>query len=137
MTDDPKDHLNILAPRSMRSKFDYLHREVQDLAGMRVNRRAALGIGGLALLAAACGGSTNAGGGGGAASQPTDALKGKPIEDELVIYNWSEYDDPSTYKKFEELPDESAAGLKTQGFSDVCEIPLPPLHPVGTVRSVP
>ena len=110
MTDDPNDQLNILAPRSMRPKFDYLHREVQDLAGMRVNRRAALGIGGLALLAAACGGSTNAGGGGGgAASQPADALKGKPIEDQLVIYNWSEYDDPSTYKKFEALPAESAA----------------------------
>ena len=30
----------------------------------------------------------------------------------------------------------SAAGLKAQGFSDVCEIPLPPLRPVGTVRSV-
>ena len=133
MTDDPKDHLNILAPRSMRSKFDYLHREVQDLAGMRVNRRAALGIGGLALLAAACGGSTNAGGGGGAASQPTDALKGKPIEDELVIYNWSEYDDPSTYKKFEELPDESAAGLKTHEtyYSSNDEL-LAKLHAGGT-----
>ena len=133
MTEDPKDHLNILAPRSMRPKFDYLHREVQDLAGMRVNRRAALGIGGLALLAAACGGSTNAGGGGGAASQPTDALKGKPIEDELVIYNWSEYDDPSTYKKFEELPDESAAGLKTHEtyYSSNDEL-LAKLHAGGT-----
>jgi alkylhydroperoxidase family enzyme len=30
----------------------------------------------------------------------------------------------------------SAAGLKAQGFSDVCEIPLPPVRPVGTVRSV-
>jgi len=133
VTEDPKDHLNILAPRSMRPKFDYLHREVQDLAGMRVNRRAALGIGGLALLAAACGGSTNAGGGGGAASQPTDALKGKPIEDELVIYNWSEYDDPSTYKKFEELPDESAAGLKTHEtyYSSNDEL-LAKLHAGGT-----
>jgi spermidine/putrescine transport system substrate-binding protein len=133
VTDDPKDHLNILAPRSMRPKFDYLHREVQDLAGMRVNRRAALGIGGLALLAAACGGSTNAGGGGGAASQPTDALKGKPLEDEIVIYNWSEYDDPSTYKKFEGLPDESAAGLKTHEtyYSSNDEL-LAKLHAGGT-----
>ena len=133
MTDDPKDHLNILAPRSMRPKFDYLHREVQDLAGMRVNRRAALGIGGLALLAAACGGSTNAGGGGGAASQPTDALKGKPLEDQLVIYNWSEYDDPSTYKKFEALPAESAAGLKTHEtyYSSNDEL-LAKLHAGGT-----
>ena len=30
----------------------------------------------------------------------------------------------------------SAAGLKAQGFSDVCEIPLPPLHTVSNVRSV-
>jgi AhpD family alkylhydroperoxidase len=31
----------------------------------------------------------------------------------------------------------SAAGLKAQGFSDVCEIPLPPLRrPVSNVRSV-
>ena len=29
MKDDRNDHLNILAPRSMRPKFDYLHREVQ------------------------------------------------------------------------------------------------------------
>ncbi len=134
MKDDRNDHLNILAPRSLRPKFDYLHREVQDLAGMRVNRRAALGIGGLALLAAACGGSTNAGGGGGgAASQPADALKGKPLEDQLVIYNWSEYDDPSTYKKFEELPAESAAGLKTHEtyYSSNDEL-LAKLHAGGT-----
>ena len=98
----------------MRPKFDYLHREVQDAAGDARQPPAALGLGGLALLAAACGGSTNAGGGGGgAASQPTDALKGKPLEDQLVIYNWSQYDDPSTYKKFRQLPDEAAAGLKT------------------------
>jgi AhpD family alkylhydroperoxidase len=30
----------------------------------------------------------------------------------------------------------SAAGLKAQGFSDVCEIPLPPLQTVTNVRSV-
>ena len=30
----------------------------------------------------------------------------------------------------------SAAGLKAQGFSDVCEIPLPPLQSVSNVRSV-
>jgi AhpD family alkylhydroperoxidase len=30
----------------------------------------------------------------------------------------------------------SAAGLNAQGFSDVCEIPLPPLHTVSNVRSV-
>ena len=135
MTDEPRDHLNLLAPRSMRPKFDYLHREVQDLAGVRMSRRAALGLGGLAILAAAgCGGSTNAGGGNnGAASQPADALKGKPLEDSLVIYNWSQYDDPSTYKKFAALPDESAAGLKIHEtyYSSNDEL-LAKLHAGGT-----
>ncbi|HSD02536.1 MAG TPA: spermidine/putrescine ABC transporter substrate-binding protein [Gaiellales bacterium] len=135
MTDEPRDHLNLLAPRSMRPKFDYLHREVEDLAGTRMSRRAALGLGGLALLAAACGGSTNAGGGGnnGAASQPADALKGKPLEDQLVIYNWSQYDDPSTYKKFEQLPDEAKAGLKIHEtyYSSNDEL-LAKLHAGGT-----
>ena len=45
------------------------------------------------------------------ASRPTRSA-GKPLEDHLEIYNWSQYDDPSTYKKFEALPDEAAAGLK-------------------------
>ena len=41
----------------------------------------------------------------------SDALAGKPLENKLQIYNWSQYDAPSTYKKFENLPDEKAAGL--------------------------
>ena len=134
MTDEPRDHLKLLAPRSMRPKFDYLHREVEDLAGTRMSRRAALGLGGLALLAAACGGSTNAGGGGGGGnSAPTDALKGKPLEDKLVIYNWSQYDDPSTYKKFEALPDEAKAGLNIDEtyYSSNDEL-LAKLHAGGT-----
>jgi spermidine/putrescine transport system substrate-binding protein len=133
VTDEPRDHLKLLAPRSMRPKFDYLHREVEDLAGTRMSRRAALGLGGLAILAAACGGSTNAGGGGGGNSAPTDALKGKPIEDSLVIYNWSQYDDPSTYTKFEKLPDEAKAGLKVHEtyYSSNDEL-LAKLHAGGT-----
>jgi spermidine/putrescine transport system substrate-binding protein len=134
VTNEPHDHLKILAPRSMRPKFDYLHREVEDLAGTRMSRRAALGLGGLAILAAACGGSTNAGGGGGGGnSAPTDALKGKPIENSLVIYNWSQYDDPSTYKKFEALPDEAKAGLKINEtyYSSNDEL-LAKLHAGGT-----
>ena len=134
MTDEPRDHLKLLAPRSMRPKFDYLHREVEDLAGTRMSRRAALGLGGLALLSAACGGSTNAGGGGGGGnSAPTDALKGKPLENKLVIYNWSQYDDPSTYKKFEALPDEAKAGLNIDEtyYSSNDEL-LAKLHAGGT-----
>ena len=49
-----KDRLNILAPRAMKPKLDYLHREVQQAAGRPVTRRQALGLGGMALFAAAC-----------------------------------------------------------------------------------
>ena len=49
------NRLNILAPRAMKPKLDYLHREVQQAAGRPLTRRQALGLGGMALLAAACG----------------------------------------------------------------------------------
>ena len=110
---DPK--LNILAPIETRPRLDRLERLVRRSGGGRMTRAEALGLGGLALLAAAgCGGKTSTGGGGGGASSSgaADPLAGKPMESNLVIYNWSQYDDPSTYKKFAALPDESAAGLK-------------------------
>src|SRR5450755_2302697 len=102
---DDRDRLNILAPREMKPKFDYLHREVQRAAGRRIDRRQALGLGGMAIFAAAaaaCGTSAKTGGGGsgspsGAAANP---LAGKPLENHLEIYNWSQYDDPSTFTKF-------------------------------------
>ena len=37
---------------------------------------------------------------------------GSRWRDHLEIYNWSQYDDPSTYKKFMALPAEAKAGLK-------------------------
>jgi spermidine/putrescine transport system substrate-binding protein len=43
---------------------------------------------------------------------PPDPLAGKPLEDKLEIYNWSQYDDPSTYKLFVAQADEAAAGTK-------------------------
>src|SRR5215813_1169189 len=103
-TDD--DRLNILAPRAMKPKLDYLHREVQHAAGRPLTRRQALGLGGMAMLAAACGSTstTPSGGSAGNSSSPADALAGKPLEDHLEIYNWSEYDDPSTFSKFKKLP---------------------------------
>ncbi len=115
---EPRDELNILAPRTLRPKLDYLHREVQALAGVRLSRRQALGLGGLALLAAACGTTTTttqqqqtttAPPASGTAS--ANPLTSKPLENHLEIYNWSQYDDPSTYKLFKALPDEKAAGL--------------------------
>jgi len=63
------DQLNILAPRAMKPKFDYLHREVQRAAGRPLTRRQALGLGGMALFAAACSTTTTTGGGGSASSR--------------------------------------------------------------------
>jgi spermidine/putrescine transport system substrate-binding protein len=108
VTDQPRDSLNILAPTSAKPKLDYLHRQLYRDAAERsgLSRRELLGLGALGLIAAACGGSTNAGGGGGnGGSSPSggggNTLAGKPIENQLVIYNWSEYDAASTTKKFE------------------------------------
>jgi spermidine/putrescine transport system substrate-binding protein len=101
---DPKDSLNILAPRRAKAKIEYLERELYRTAAERgFSRRELLGLGALGLLAAACGGSTSAGGGGKPSTSggtPADTLAGKPIEDKLVIYNWSEYDANSTFTKF-------------------------------------
>src|SRR4029077_15712155 len=96
------DQLNILAPRAIKPKFDYLHREVQRAVGRPLTRRQGLGLGGIALFAAA-GGSTSTTCGGGAAnssSASANPLAGKSLENHLEIYNWSQYDDPSTYTKF-------------------------------------
>jgi spermidine/putrescine transport system substrate-binding protein len=104
---DPRKTLNILAPTSAKPKLEYLHRQLYRDAAERsgLNRRELLGLGALGLLAAACGGSTNAGGGGGGGgSTPAsgaNTLAGKPMENALVIYNWSEYDAASTFKRFE------------------------------------
>jgi spermidine/putrescine transport system substrate-binding protein len=118
---DRDDDLRILAPTSLRPKFDYLHREVQSLTGARISRRQALGLAGLAVIAAACGtttttnpntGTTTPGPEGtNPASPSANPLTGKPLENHLEIYNWSQYDDPSTYKNFKKLSDEAAVGL--------------------------
>jgi spermidine/putrescine transport system substrate-binding protein len=115
-----KDDLHILAPIESKPKLDYLHREVQRAAGHRISRREALGLGGMALLAAAaaaCGSTTTTGGGGGgspsAGGASANSLAGKPLEDHLEIYNWSQYDAKSTFDKFEQLPAEAQAGLTT------------------------
>jgi spermidine/putrescine-binding protein len=111
---DRRDHLNILAPQETKPKLDELHRNVERVAGRRLSRRDALGLGGLLLLTAACGGTTTSSDGGTTPSGggSGDPLAGKPLENHLEIYNWSEYDDPSTYTKFMALPAEAKAGLK-------------------------
>jgi spermidine/putrescine transport system substrate-binding protein len=120
MKDPGSDDLNILAPIEMRPKLDYLHREVQRTLGAPITRRHALGLGGMALLGmatAACGTTTTTGGAGpttaAPAATPSDTLAGKPLESLLEIFNWSQYDDASTFKNFEKLPPEATAGMKT------------------------
>ena len=128
------DELSILAPRQVKPKLDYLHREVQRAAGRPLSRRQALGLGGMALFAAACGSTATTGGG--AANSSTGSanpLAGKPLENHLEIYNWSEYDDPSTFTKFSKLPAEAKAGLKVhETFYSSNDELLAKLHAGGT-----
>jgi spermidine/putrescine transport system substrate-binding protein len=128
------DRLNILAPRAIKPKFNYLHREVQRAAGRPLTRRQALGLSGMALFAAACGSTTTTGGGSAKSSTASaNPLAGKPLENHLEIYNWSEYDDPSTYTKFKKLPAEAKAGLTLHEtyYSSNDEL-LAKLHAGGT-----
>src|SRR5215472_16661694 len=128
------DQLNILAPRAIKPKFDYLHREVQQAAGRPLTRRQALGLGGVALLAAACSTTTTTGGGSAKSSTASaNPLAGKPLENHLEIYNWSEYSDPSTFTKFSKLPAEAQAGLTVHEtyYSSNDEL-LAKLHAGGT-----
>jgi spermidine/putrescine transport system substrate-binding protein len=126
------DRLSILAPRAMKPKFDYLHREVQHAAGRPLTRRQALGLGGMALFAAACG-STATTQSGSSSTSSANPLAGKPLENHLEIYNWSEYDDPSTYTKFKKLPAEAKAGMTIHEtyYSSNDEL-LAKLHAGGT-----
>src|ERR1700733_11228367 len=84
MSDD-SDGLRILAPPGGKQRFDAIEAAVQSVAGRRMSRRDALGLAGLTLLAA--GGLTG-------------KARAAAIENQLVIYNWSQYDDPRTYKDF-------------------------------------
>jgi spermidine/putrescine transport system substrate-binding protein len=110
---DNRDHLNLLAPIESKRKMDELHRTVERAAGHPMSRRSALGLGGLLLLSA-CGSTSTGQANPGSGTSPSGGggLAAKPLESHLEIYNWSEYDDPSTYKKFTALPAESKAGLK-------------------------
>jgi spermidine/putrescine transport system substrate-binding protein len=132
-----KDELNILAPREAKPKLDYLHREVQRAAGRPLDRRQALGLGGMALLAAAaaaCGSTgTTSGTAKSSSSGSANPLAGKPLESHLEIYNWSEYDDPSTFTKFQNLPAEKKAGMTVhETFYSSNDELLAKLHAGGT-----
>ena len=130
-----QDQLNILAPRTIKPKFDYLHREVQRAAGRPLSRRQALGLGGMALFAAACGSTTTTTSAGPASSSAGSAnpLAGKPLESHLEIYNWSQYDDSSTFTKFRKLPAEATAGMTVhETFYSSNDELLAKLHAGGT-----
>jgi len=134
MTDN-RDELNILAPREMKPKFDYLQREVQRAAGRHINRREALGLGGMAILAAAAAacGSTTTTGGSSQSSAGANPLTHKALENHLEIYNWSQYDDPSTFTKFTKLPAEAKVGMTThETFYSSNDELLAKLHAGGT-----
>jgi len=116
MTEPNKDDMKILLPIEAKPRLDQLHRKVEAAAGVRLSRRQALGLGGMALLggvfATACGTSTSGGDSASAASpEATSTLAGKPLEDKLQIYNWVQYDPKSTYRGFKNLPEAKAVGL--------------------------
>jgi spermidine/putrescine-binding protein len=94
---DNTEQLNILAPLETKSKMDALHRTVERAAGHPMSRRSALGLGGLMLLSACGSTSTGQANPGTGTSSSAGGLAGKPLENHLEIFNWSEYDDPSTY----------------------------------------
>src|SRR5260221_12728834 len=134
---EDRDALNILAPREMKPKLDYLHREVQRAAGRALNRRQALGMGGMALLAAAaaaCGPATTTGPGSKSlSSAPANPLAGRSLESHLEIYNWSQYDDASTFTKFAKLPAEAKVGMPShETFYSSNDELLAKLHAGGT-----
>jgi spermidine/putrescine transport system substrate-binding protein len=133
--DTNRDELNILAPREMKPKFDYLHREVQRAAGHRINRREALGLGGMAILAAAAAacGSTTTTNSGSQSAAGANPLTHKPLENHVEIYTWSQYSDPSTFTKFTKLPAEAKVGMTThETFYSSNDELLAKLHAGGT-----
>src|SRR5260370_17787421 len=134
---EDRDALNILAPTDMNPKLDCLRREVQRAVGRALNRRQALGLGGMALFAAAaaaCGTTTTTGSGSkGSSSAPANPLAGRSLESHLEIYNWSQYDDPSTFTKFAKLPAEAKVGMTThETFYSSNDELLAKLHAGGT-----
>ncbi|HCU91427.1 MAG TPA: hypothetical protein DHU96_01135 [Actinobacteria bacterium] len=132
MNQNPDD-LRILAPREMKPKLDYLHREVQRAAGRQINRRQALGLGGMAIFAAAAAACGTTSTGGSTKTSSGSSLTGKPLENHVEIYNWSEYDDPSTFTKFTQLPAEKKAGMTVhQTFYSSNDELLAKLHAGGT-----
>ena len=116
MTDPSNDDMNILVPVEAKPRLDYLHREVESAAGFRMTRRQAARVGRHGSAERLPGRLRRKHDDERIPRRPARAstanpLAGKPLENKLQIYNWSQYDAPSTYTKFEHLPAEKAAGL--------------------------
>ena len=88
----------------------------------------------MAAAAAACGSTTTSGGSTkNSSSGSANPLAGQPLENHLEIYNWSEYDDPSTFTKFTKLPAEAKVGMTThETFYSSNDELLAKLHAGGT-----
>ena len=132
MNQNPDDLRN-LAPREIKPKLDFLHPDVQRAAGRQINRRQALGLGGMAIFAAAAAACGTTSTGGSTKTSSGSSLTGKPLENHVEIYNWSEYDDPSTITKFKPQPAEKKAGMTVhETFYSSNDELLAKLHAGGT-----
>jgi spermidine/putrescine-binding protein len=83
-----RDEIRMLAPSSQRKRMDTVAQAAKNTYGGRYTRAELLGLAGLGGLALALPGRAAA------------AVEAAPIENELVIYNWSQYDNPTTYTNF-------------------------------------
>jgi spermidine/putrescine transport system substrate-binding protein len=98
--DHDHDEIRVLAPTSAKPRMDRIARlggRAMREHGLQVSRREALGLGALALMLAGCGGSS---GGGTSTKAAASGLTGKPLESDLLIYNFAEYVDPKDIKAF-------------------------------------
>src|SRR5260370_31963277 len=85
----------------------------------------------LAAAVAACGATTTTGTG--STSPSGNPLAGMSLENHLEIYNWSQYDDPTTFTKFAKLPPEAQVGMTThETFYSSNDELLAKLHAGGT-----
>ena len=121
----------------MKPKLDYLHREVQRAAAGRSTGGKPSAWAGWRCFAAACGRVRRRRNPAPSAAHfeqlGGNALAGKPLENHLEIYNWSEYDDPSTFTKFTKLPAEAKAGMTVhETFYSSNDELLAKLHAGGT-----
>ena len=132
MNQNPDD-LRILAPREMKPKLDYLHREVQRAAGRQINRRQALGLGGMAIFAAAAAACGTTSTGGSTKTSSGSSLTGKPLENHFEIFICNESATTEIFTKFTQLPAEKKAGMTVhQTFYSSNDELLAKLHAGGT-----